>query len=83
MEEWLAQPVSHIFHSDADDVREALTLLRTVGASGNLTTDAQLAALALRHRAVVHTADIDFARFPRVRWHNPLTGGGESPARAR
>ena len=40
--------------------------------SANLTTDAQLAAVSLRHRAVVHTADTDFARFPNVRWHNPI-----------
>jgi predicted nucleic acid-binding protein len=33
---------------------------------------AQLASLALRYRAVVHTADSDFARFADVRWYNPL-----------
>src|SRR5688500_20413162 len=78
---WLAQPVAYVFDTDAEDVREALALLRTAGAPGDLTTDAQLAALALQHRAVVPTADIDFARFPRVRWHNPLTGAGERRAR--
>jgi hypothetical protein len=62
---------------------EALALLRTSGAAGNLTTNAQLAALALRHRAVVHTADINFARFPRERWHNPLTGAGERRSQTR
>lgn len=81
VEEWLAQPVAHVLDTDAEDVREALALLRTSGATGDLTTDAQLAALALRHRAVVHTADLDFARFPRVRWHNPLTGAGGGRAR--
>ena len=39
-----------------------------------LVTDALIAALGIRHRAVVHTADADFARFPRVRWYNPITG---------
>ena len=81
VEEWLEQPVAHVFDTDADDVRAALGLLRISGAGGNLTSDAQLAALALRHRAVVHTADIDFARFPRVRWHNPITGAGERRGR--
>ncbi len=83
VEEWLALPVTHVFDTDGDGVREALALLRQAGAGGSLTTDAQLAALALRHRAIVHTADIDFARFSKVRWHNLLTGGGESPAPAR
>ena len=35
-------------------------------------TDAQIAAMALSHRAVVHTADRDFLRFPEVRCHFPL-----------
>jgi predicted nucleic acid-binding protein len=42
------------------------------GSGANLTTDAQIAAIATRHRATVHTADTDFARFPGVRWSNPL-----------
>ncbi|HXH56728.1 TA system VapC family ribonuclease toxin [Iamia sp.] len=47
-------------------------LLRSTGATGNLVTDAQLAALALEHGLTVASADSDFARFPEVRWHNPL-----------
>lgn len=42
------------------------------GAAGNLVTDAQIAALASSYRAVVHTADRDFLRFPDVRCHFPL-----------
>jgi predicted nucleic acid-binding protein len=34
--------------------------------------DAQIAAVALRLKAVVHTADLDFDRFPKVRHLNPL-----------
>lgn len=40
--------------------------------TGNLVPDAQLAALAIEHGLVVHTADSDFARFPGLRWTNPL-----------
>jgi uncharacterized protein len=47
-------------------------LLTTTHVTGNLVPDAQLAALAIEHGLVVHTADTDFARFPGVRWHNPL-----------
>ena len=39
---------------------------------GALVTDAQLAALAIEHGLVVCSADSDFARFPEVRWENPL-----------
>jgi hypothetical protein len=72
VEDWLQQPVAQVLDADADDVRRALALLRAAGTGGNLTMDAHLAALALRHRAVVHSADTDFARFPGVRWRNPL-----------
>jgi uncharacterized protein len=40
--------------------------------TGNLVPDAQLAALAIEHGLVVHSADSDFARFPELRWVNPL-----------
>lgn len=56
----------------AEDVHMALTLLKTAGTAGNLTTDAQIAAMALRLDAEVHTADLDFGRFPTVRFLNPL-----------
>lgn len=54
------------------DVERALELLQGAGTGGNLTTDAQIAAIALRHRAIIHTADTDYARFPDVSWKNPL-----------
>lgn len=39
---------------------------------GPTVTDAQLAALTIEHGGVLHTADRDFARFPGLRWINPL-----------
>ena len=39
---------------------------------GPVTTDAQLASLTIEHGAMLHTADHDFARFPGLRWVNPL-----------
>ncbi len=41
-------------------------------ARGPLVTDAQLAALTIEHGGVLHTTDRDFARFPGLRWTNPL-----------
>lgn len=45
-----------------------------LGSAGNLTTDAHLAALAIEHQAELHSSDADFARFPGLRWRNPLGG---------
>jgi predicted nucleic acid-binding protein len=47
-------------------------LLEPLGTAGNLTTDAHLAALALEHDAELCSADVDFSRFPGLRWFNPL-----------
>lgn len=41
-------------------------------AAGPLITDAQLAALTFEYGGVLHTTDRDFARFPALRWVNPL-----------
>jgi toxin-antitoxin system PIN domain toxin len=71
---WLAEPVVSVLSVEARDIREALSLLRGAGTGGNLTTDAQIAAAAMRLGAVIHTSDTDYARFPNVRWLNPLSG---------
>lgn len=47
-------------------------LLSHLGTAGNLTTDAHLAALAIEYQAEVVSTDADFARFPGLRWFNPL-----------
>lgn len=39
---------------------------------GPLITGAQLAALTVEYGGVLHTTDRDFARFPGLRWSNPL-----------
>lgn len=40
--------------------------------TANLISDAHLAALAIEHGLQVCSADSDFARFPEVRWLNPV-----------
>jgi predicted nucleic acid-binding protein len=67
--------VTTVIDADGADLDQALTLIERTGAGGGLATDALIAALGMRHRGVVHTADADFARFPGVRWFNPITGG--------
>lgn len=52
------------------------SLLTGVPGGANLVPDAHLAALALEHGLILCSTDGDFARFPNLRWENPLRGGG-------
>jgi toxin-antitoxin system PIN domain toxin len=74
VEEWLQRPNVQVATVEEGDIAVSLQLLREAGTGGNLTTDAQIAALAQRLGATIHTADGDYARFPGVRWLNPLAG---------
>jgi uncharacterized protein len=52
---------------------EILREMMTKGqARGPLVTDAHLAALAIEHGAALATTDRDFARFPGLKFFNPL-----------
>jgi toxin-antitoxin system PIN domain toxin len=63
---WIPQPTER--H------REVLaSLLGAPGVQGNLVPDAHLAALAIEHGLLLHSTDGDFARFPDLRWQNPLS----------
>ena len=48
-------------------------LFEATGVGGNLTTDTHLAALAIEHGLTLCSLDGDFARFPGLRWENPLS----------
>jgi toxin-antitoxin system PIN domain toxin len=49
------------------------SLLASDGRAANLVPDAHLAALAIEHGLLLCSTDGDFARFPGLRWQNPLT----------
>ena len=49
-----------------------VSLLTQVPVQGNFVMDAHLAALAIEHGLTLCTADNDFAKFPGLRWYNPL-----------
>ena len=72
VESWLSRPQVEMVHPGPRHLQIAFDLLREAGTGANLTTDAQLAALAIEHQAELHSADTDFARFPGLRWVNPL-----------
>jgi len=48
------------------------SLLLKGGAAANHVPDAHLAALAIEHGLTLCSTDGDFARFPGLRWENPL-----------
>ena len=78
LESWLARPQVRVIEPSPYHVSEVLALLQATGTAGNLTTDAQIAALALQEKAILHSNDTDFLRFPGIRCHNPLTGKNHS-----
>jgi len=41
-------------------------------ATGDLVSDAQIAALTMKYGVVLYTTDRNFARFPGLRWMDPL-----------
>ncbi len=47
-------------------------LISQPGIHSKLIPDAHLAALAIEHGLTMCSADTDFARFPGLRWENPL-----------
>lgn len=72
VEEWLSLPNVRIVQPTASHPRRFAELCRAAGVSGNLVTDAHLAALAIEHGAELASCDEDFGRFPGLRWFNPL-----------
>jgi len=72
VEEWLELPLARLLTPGPRHFEIAFRLLRDVGTAANLTTDVQIAALALENQAEVFSSDTDFARFSGLRWRNPL-----------
>lgn len=71
-EEWLAQPNVRMIVA-GDEHWSLLKRMMVEGqASGPLVSDAELVALTVEYGGVLYTADRDFARFPGLRWKNPL-----------
>ena len=71
--EWFGHPHITPLNPGVQHLSILDELLREVGVGGNIANDAHIAALAIEYEAEVHTNDSDFARFPGLRWRNPLT----------
>lgn len=72
---WLAQPQVTVLEPGSRHASILFGLLESLGTAGSLTTDAHLAALAIEHQCELQSTDADFARFPGLRWRNPLRAG--------
>jgi toxin-antitoxin system PIN domain toxin len=63
---WIPQPGA----GHANLLRELVLALP--GLTANLIADAHVAVLAIEHGLTLCSTDGDFARFPGLRWQNPL-----------
>ena len=64
---WIPQPTER--HADAVG-----GLIASVRVSSRAVMDIHLAALAIEHDLTLCSADNGFARYPDLKWLNPLTG---------
>lgn len=72
VEAWISQPNVRIVTPGDDHWRVLRQLMFEGKAFGPLISDAQIAALAIENGAVLYSSDRDFARFPGLKWVNPL-----------
>ena len=72
VDSWLALPHVQVLYTGDRHWSLLQQLGIDIRASGNVITDATIAAIAIEYGAIVHTNDRDFARFPGLRWTNPL-----------
>ena len=69
---WLERPMVGVLEPGPRHWDIFRRLLVAAQASGNLVTDAHLAALAVEHGAELRSTDMDFARFKELSWEDPL-----------
>lgn len=72
VQSWLDQPCVRIAIPTERHWDIFKKLLVDGKATGNLVTDAHLAALAIEYGCVLQSTDSDFAKFPKLKWKNPL-----------
>jgi len=74
VEVWLALTIVQALTPGDEHWRLFRRMVIEGRASGPLVSDAEIATLTVEYGGVLHTADRDFARFPGLRWVNPLEG---------
>lgn len=74
VQSWVDQPCTRLIYPTEQHWQVLQELLEQGQAVGNLVTDAHIAALAIEHGCQLYSTDSDFARFPKLKWSNPLKG---------
>lgn len=69
---WLERPQTQIVVPGPRHLDILSEIMASSRAPGRLTTDAHLAAMAIETQSELHSNDVDFTRFPGLRWRNPL-----------
>ena len=72
VQSWLDQPCTRVVRPTERHWTVFKQVLTDGQAVANLVTDAHLAALAIEHGCELASTDSDFARFPKLKWKNPL-----------
>ena len=72
VDEWLQQPNVQVLVPPDQHWSVLRQMILEGRASGPLVSDAEIAAITIEQGAVLHTTDRDFARFPGLRWKNPI-----------
>lgn len=70
---WFALPSCWIPSPGEGHAKLIEQLIGDVRPTGNLVSDMHLVALAREHGLTIASADSDFAKFPGIKWINPLT----------
>jgi toxin-antitoxin system PIN domain toxin len=70
--DWLSRPAAWTPGPTERHADLLAALLSAPGVRADLVPDAHLAAIALGHGLTLMSNDSDFARFPDLRWENPL-----------
>ena len=73
VQSWLNQPCTRIVRPTERHWTVFQQMLTDAQALANLVTDAHLAALAIEHGCELASTDSDFARFPKLKWSNPIS----------
>jgi uncharacterized protein len=72
VQSWLGQPCVRILEAGPAHWEILKPILLELRITGNLVSDAHLAALAIGYGAELCSTDNDFAIFPGLRWRNPI-----------
>lgn len=72
VQSWMAQPCIRLIYPTKQHWEILQQLMIDGQAKANLVSDAHLAALAIEHNCELFSTDADFARFPKLKWQNPI-----------